>query len=524
MQTDKAPMKISISKVIPAPKWKVIRMLTRVHDFPNFVPSVKEAVVLKKEGYKLTTRWRVQLDGVPVSWIEEDILQLNKNRITFRAIEGDLQEFRGEWLLSEHREGTKISVEIFVRVGIPAIKDFADAYIRKLVTMNFEAILSGLERRVISLRYADFRKGNREKVAGFGVIGHFYNFNHLERCFQMLNPGAKLPSREFLGQLFNITPAFKLYDVKEFKASSGALTSGCFIVATFIPDMVEKDMWAIFSKVVRACRVAEKYGVGVVTLGGFTSIVGERIGHEIAREVDVAVTTGNTFAATMAIDGALKAAKILEMPLASAKAAVIGGTGDIGSACARALTEMTKQVTITGRNKANLKRIRAELAKKRKAKIFATTNNQVAVSDADIVITAASSTQSILQIGWFKPGAIICDVGFPKNIPYTPTGRSDILIFSGGLAKSPQALSFPINTGLPSADTLYGCFSEAIILALEKRYEAFSQGRGNITLEKMEEIRQMGRKHGFTVSDFYWGDKLVDLAAISAVKEAVKIK
>ncbi|MCX7926531.1 MAG: hypothetical protein N2606_00095, partial [Candidatus Omnitrophica bacterium] len=104
----------------------------------------------------------------------------------------------------------------------------------------------------------------------------------------------------------------------------------------------------------------------------------------------------------------------------------------------------------------------------------------------------------------------------------TPTTREDILVFSGGLAKLPSPISFPIDIGLPSSDILYGCFSEAIILALEKRYENFSYGKGNITAEKISEIRSIGKKHGFEVSDFYWGNKIVDQTIIDKVKEHIK--
>jgi predicted amino acid dehydrogenase len=185
------------------------------------------------------------------------------------------------------------------------------------------------------------------------------------------------------------------------------------------------------------------------------------------------------------------------------------------------MAEKAKQVTITGRTKTNLRLMNSELSKKRKARICATSDNKAAVADADIVITAASSTHSILDISWFKPGAIICDVGYPKNVSYAATNRQDILIFSGGLAKSPMPVQFPVDTGLPALDTLYGCFAEAMILALEKRFESYSFGRGNIRPDKIEEIRQMGKKHGFEVSDFYWGHKLVDATMLEKVKEAV---
>ncbi|MDP2943754.1 MAG: SRPBCC family protein [Candidatus Omnitrophota bacterium] len=520
---DKDLIEIRISRVIPAKKWKVVRLLTKVWEFPLYMPNVKEASVIQKSGHQMKTKWRVQVDNVPISWVEEDMLLLDENTISFRANEGDLEEFRGAWIFKDHPEGTEVTLQAYLKVGIPAIKDFTDPYIKKLLTRNFEAILEALERRLISIRYAGYKKGDTRNLSGFGIIGHLYNFNHLETCLKMLNPNFKMPSREFLGQLFNLTPSFKLYDIINFKSKTGSITNGCFIVATFIPDMIEKDMWTIFSKVVRACKIAEKHGVGIVTLGGFTSIVAERIGHEITKEVDVAVTTGNTFTAAMAIDGVVKAAGLLGVDLAYAKAAIIGGTGDIGSACARVLADKVKQLTITGRTKTNLQRLSKELSKKRKAKIIATTNNEAAVRDADIVIAAAAATSAILSVDWFKSGAIICDVGYPKNISYAPVARQDIFIFSGGLAKSPTPISFPIDVGLPAADTIYGCFSEAIILDLEKRYENFSFGRGNITPEKMDEIRNLGKRHGFEVSDFYWGHRLIDETIIAKTKEAVKV-
>ncbi|MFH0790827.1 MAG: SRPBCC family protein [Candidatus Omnitrophota bacterium] len=512
-------IEIRVSRVIPAQKWRIIRLLTKVGEFPAYIPTVKQASVIQRTGNIMITKWQIQVDSVPVQWVEEDILALDKNTIYFRAIEGDLEEFKGAWIFKDHPEGTEVIAEVSLRINIPGIKDFAQVYLKKIVTRNFEAILEALERRLISIRYTCYKQGDMEKIAGFGIIGHLYNFNHLERCLRMLNPDFKMPSLEFLGQLFTVTPSFKLYDILNFKSKAGQMANGCFIVATFIPDMMEKDIWAIFSKVVRACKIAEKSGVGIVTLGGFTSIVAERIGREIAHQVDVPVTTGNTFTAAMVIDGLLKAGDLLGRDISSAKVAIIGGTGDIGSACARVLVNKVKELTITGRTKANLRNLRAELSKARKAKITATTDNALAVRDADIVISAASATAAILNIDWFKPGSIICDVGYPKNISYTPTNRQDIFVFSGGLVKPPTPLSFPIDIGLPSPDAIYGCFSEAIILALEKRYENFSFGRGNITPEKIDEIRDLGKKHGFEAADFYWGHRLIGDSIIGRVRE-----
>lgn len=516
------PVHIALSKIIPAPKYNIIRLLTKVNDFPSYMPTVKEASILEKTHNTMKTKWRVQVDGVPINWVEQDTLALRQNAIYFQAIEGDLHKFRGEWKFSDHPEGTMVSIDVDLKIEIPAIKEFAQGYIKNMLTKNFEAMLSALEARVISTKYARLKQGDNTKLAGFGVLGHFYNFNHLAKCLNMLSPEFKMPSKEFLSKLFNLTPSFKMHEMKEFKSATGDITHGCFILCTFIPEMLEADTHSVYSKVVRACKVAEKHGVGIVTLGGFTSIVGEQLGRQVSEEVDIPITTGNTFTAALAIDGVSYATRLLERDLKDLTVTIVGGTGDIGSACSRVLAEKAKHLIITGRTKANLRKMRAELKKKHKARIDATTDNQKAVKNADIVIAAANSVASILNINWFKPGAIICDLGYPKNISYRPTNRKDIIVFSGGLSNIPTPIETGMDMGLPSIHTAYGCFCEAIILALERRFENFSFGRGNIMPEKIEEIRKLGAKHGFKLAPFYWANRLISADEIAEIKKSVK--
>ena len=511
---------IGISRIIPAPRWRVIRLMTKVWEFAAHVPTIEKVEVIEKARNVMKTRWRILVDNLPINWIEEDTLSLSENVIHFKAVEGDLKEFKGTWNFQDHPEGTQVMLNVYLSVGIPILKDFVEPHVKALVSKNFESILESLENRLVSTRYASFKNGNINKIAGFGLLGHFYNFNHLVRGLKMLNPEYKLPSREFLGKLFSATPAFKMYEMDEFKSKTGDTTHGCIILCTFIPDMITNDVESIYSKVVYACKLAEKTGVGIVTLGGFTSMAGEKLGHQIENDVDIPVTTGNSYTTALAIDGVERAVQLLERDWRDLKATVIGGTGDIGSGCARILAEKVKQVTITGRTKSNLRSLRAKLRKIQKARIEATTDNVKAVKDADIVIATANVSASILTVENFKPGAIVCDLAYPKNISYTATTRNDILVFSGGLASVPTPINTGIIMGLPSSNVCYGCSCEAIILSLERRFENYSFGQGNIIPEKVDEIRKLGIKHGFQLAPFFWADKIMEKDNIEQIKKA----
>ena len=226
--------------------------------------------------------------------------------------------------------------------------------------------------------------------------------------------------------------------------------------------------------------------------------------------------------AVLAIDGIERAVRLFEKSLNDLKVAIVGGTGDIGSACALALSLKVKQITITGRTRSHLHALKGKLKKFGTAKIEATTNNKKAVKDADIVVAAANTSSSILDMQWFKPGAIICDLAYPKNISYTKTDRKDIFVFSGGLASVPTSIDTGIDMGMPNTEVCYGCFCEVIILALERRFENYSFGRGNITLEKMDDIRAMALKHGFIPAPFFWADRLIDDKELAQISMAVK--
>ncbi len=278
----------------------------------------------------------------------------------------------------------------------------------------------------------------------------------------------------------------------------------------FNPEMV-------LTKVIEGCRIGERLGAGVLALGGFTSIVGEKYYDKLRDQIKMPMTTGNAFTTAMALAGTRRACELMGIELKNAQAVIVGGTGDIGSACARVLAREVKELIVTGRTPSSVKEIEKELKKTKGAKISATLDNNAAVKKADVIIAAASSSQSVVDINLLKPGAVVCDVGYPKNISYNSKGRRDIFVFSGGLCSVPTPFNLGFDVGLPSPNILYGCFAESIILSFEGRYENYSQGKGKITPEKIQEIQAMGEKHGFRRAPFYLGEELIDEKSIGVI-------
>jgi hypothetical protein len=64
----------------------------------------------------------------------------------------------------------------------------------------------------------------------------------------------------------------------------------------------------------------------------------------------------------------------------------------------------------------------------------------------------------------------------------------------------------------PFPDVVHGCLLEGMALALERRFEPFSQGRGFITLERVDEINTIAARHGISLAPLYNAEGPVETA------------
>jgi len=135
-------------------------------------------------------------------------------------------------------------------------------------------------------------------------------------------------------------------------------------------------------------------------------------------------------------------------------------------------------------------------------------------AEADLVICAASLASPSLLLGRVAPDAIVCDAGYPKNL--SPSAQMPgAKVFFGGLGQITGGLSFaPDFHGIlnrhPFPDVVHGCLLEGMALALEKRFEPFSQGRGFITPQRVEEIETIAAQHGIYLAPLYNADGPVE--------------
>jgi predicted amino acid dehydrogenase len=306
-------------------------------------------------------------------------------------------------------------------------------------------------------------------------------------------------------------------EITGLRGLTGATAHGWFVGCPLTPrQFLRLPEEFVLGKIIRAAQVAQELGAKIVGLGAMTSVVGDA-GITIAKNVDIAVTTGNSYTVWTAVEGAKQAAALMGADVSQARVAVMGATGSIGQVCVRLMAEEAPAVTLIGRNEARLAALAASVDGQ--ARISYTTDPRAGLRDADIVITVTSAVDTVVPGDALKPGAVVCDVARPRDVSKkVARERPDVLVIEGGAVEVPGEVDFHFNFGFPPK-TAYACMAETMILALEQRYENFSLGR-DLSLERVREIAALAKKHGFKLAGFRSFERQVTQEYIEGVRRA----
>jgi predicted amino acid dehydrogenase len=307
------------------------------------------------------------------------------------------------------------------------------------------------------------------------------------------------------------------------KSRTGVEAEGWLVGCPLTPkQMMTLPIEFVWKRIIGAARIAQDLGAKIVGLGAFTSVVGDG-GKTVADNVDIAVTTGNSFTVFTAIEGAIKAAQLMEIEPKNASVAVVGAAGSIGRTCAEIMCKKTGKLSIIGLARDPLSEIAEGLRAKGSAEVVISNDVEQGIRDADIVIAVSSAVDAIIHPSYIKPGAVVCDVARPRDVSKAVIEeRDDVLVIEGGVVAVPGDVDFNFDFGFPPK-TAYACMSETMMLALDGRYENFTLGK-DLTVKQVEEIGTIGEKHGFKLAGFRSFEKAVTDDHIESVRAAAKRK
>jgi predicted amino acid dehydrogenase len=347
-------------------------------------------------------------------------------------------------------------------------------------------------------------ESNSETI-DFAFIGHLENWTVATEFVNSIRfSGLNRLTEEKVKQVFPFIPPRKVFSVKV-NSITGSEIKGAYIESFLDPDKLGlSSLRDNISKVKQSMDCAKKLGAGIVTLGGFTSIVLEG-NIEVYSSAHTSFSTGNTLTAAYIVKGIEKASDLLGFNLKNSNVLIIGATGDIGQACTHYLKSKVGKLLLSARNINRLEKLAGQLSMDSIPFTYSSNLDDL-IPYSDVIICTASSSNMIIRN--CKEGVLICDSGYPKNLDSKIEDCGKLYIYHGGMGIVKGGFKFIPDYSrsfyrFPLPHISHGCILEAMILAFENLHVPYSVGKGFITVKKMESIYSMGLKHGIDIAPFY---------------------
>ena len=342
-------------------------------------------------------------------------------------------------------------------------------------------------------------------------------------------PSAKGKGAPIIRKIMEWMPPWAAVHVTGVRTPDGRETEGWFVSAALLPEqMMEFPREEVYKRILRAIEIGVELGAQVAGLGAFTGVVGDG-GVTVAERSPIPVTTGNSLTIAAGIQSLFRGADEMGIDASASTAVVVGATGSIGSACVKLIAPKVKHVVLVARNNTRLAKFHDSIKDELPCTSSYTTDISEAVRQGQLILTATSSTQDVIQPEDLQTGAVVCELSLPHDVSRRVAElRPDVLVTEGGNMQLPgnprmervrePGKEFDLN--LPPGTAL-ACMSETMVLALENRLEPYTLGRG-IELQKVVEIEKMAKRCGFTLADMRAFDAAITPEKIAATRAAAQ--
>jgi acetylornithine/succinyldiaminopimelate/putrescine aminotransferase/predicted amino acid dehydrogenase/long-subunit acyl-CoA synthetase (AMP-forming) len=339
-------------------------------------------------------------------------------------------------------------------------------------------------------------------------VGFLAHFLMPEREIAMLDPSlAALPQaarRALLERLMSLTE-MKPTPLMTRNLFNGRIWFSFILIGADAASMEEMNRSGksvtLIQRIQEGVEMAARQGCEIVSLGAYTSIV-TRDGRTIHTPAGVRLTTGNSFTVAVA---AHRIFETIQNDLNSEpiRLALVGATGNIGSALARRLLigdHNFSEVSLVARHVGRLRRLADELILQSPRTRINISADLASIRGANIVVIATATNEPLIYPHHLSPDhrVIIMDISAPMVIsPLVRNLKNISVIPAAGAVVLPGEPDFVMASHIPPGSA-FCCAAEGMLLGLADsstldRMKLF----GRIDQTTVDTLTKLAQQHGF---------------------------
>ena len=141
---------VEVTEIVPAPAQRLWDAIGNVEAYPDLISHVRSLKLLEVgPGYRITA-WEVDCKGFIMRWTEREESDLERLRIDFRQIDGDLSVFEGFWQLRPlGTDVSEVTLSVRFEIGVPMLSEMLNPFAELAIRQNSQKMLDSIASAVV---------------------------------------------------------------------------------------------------------------------------------------------------------------------------------------------------------------------------------------------------------------------------------------------------------------------------------------------------------------------------------------
>jgi ribosome-associated toxin RatA of RatAB toxin-antitoxin module len=140
---------LKLSTKVMSGRENVFKAIKDMERFPEFMTFVKNVKIISNYPNKLISLWQLEIDGAPITWRQEDIIDDLNFEIKFRMLEGDYEHYEGKLSVeSIDADTSRVNISAQFGWGMPILEEYVKNVLMKKARLALGGMLKALKLRI----------------------------------------------------------------------------------------------------------------------------------------------------------------------------------------------------------------------------------------------------------------------------------------------------------------------------------------------------------------------------------------
>jgi len=120
---------------------ELAELLSGFEHYPDYTPTVVSVDSEHVDNGHKRSAWAIKFQDGVLKWVQDEWVETDEGRITFKSVNGDFKSLEGSWLATPVGDDSEVTFDVTFVSGLGTLSEVVDPIAERILREDFEVIM-----------------------------------------------------------------------------------------------------------------------------------------------------------------------------------------------------------------------------------------------------------------------------------------------------------------------------------------------------------------------------------------------